>query len=662
MKKILLSLTLACFGFMVSSNAQTIMSQNFNTTTPPAMPTGWTMTTTGGGLGWQTTNSSTNWYYAIVPAQTGTYAVVDDYSNPGNAPAIMTSPTFSLTGSPYPYVSYDYFFIGGYTMGVDTAEKCYLQVFSGGSWITIDSVGSPYGAWSTRYVSLASYMTATQLRFEYSDFGASLFGVAIDNINLFNAQANDISLTSVTPISGDPGGDFVNSGSAATFGGIVRNLSPNTMTSFVASYSVAGGTPVNTTITTSLAPMATYTFSCTPYTDAVLGNQAVQMWVTETGDPVLSNDSGNTAINAVSFMPTTRVTFEEGTGMWCGYCVRGIVYMDSLWKNDSPGVSIIAAHDQLNGTDALAGENSTTIDYDKFVSGFPGFPGYPGILVNRRYIGDPSDAFTYYGGMSGYFGFADLTLNLTSTGNNIIAAATVKPAMPLNGDYRLAMVVEESNVHSNSYYQHNYYSYTDLNEALAGVGYNFQDSVFSIPGSSMYFQFVARYSIPDFYSTPVGVAGSLPATMTAGTVYPYTFSTVSIPSDWDTANLSVVVMLIDNNVGSNTYQQVVNSITVRKHVHTTGVASIGSGIEKLNVFPNPATDQAHITFNLSQAGSVKFQVYDALGRPAFNVPAEDMVAGGQQINFSTNSLASGVYNVVITTDNGSESQTLSVVR
>lgn len=50
------------------------------------------------------------------------------------------------------------------------------------------------------------------------------------------------------------------------------------------------------------------------------------------------------------------------------------------------------------------------------------------------------------------------------------------------------------------------------------------------------------------------------------------------------------------------------------------------------------------------------------GREVFSVPAEQMNAGGQQINFSTAGLPSGIYNVVINTGNGTLSQRLSVIK
>jgi len=675
MKKILLSLALACFGLAVNSNAQTIMSQNFSTA--PTLPTGWSMTTSGPGAGWTATSSNTNLYFGTVPAVApdADYVVVNDYSvtTPGNDPAVLTSATFSLATATSPYLGFDYVFYGAYIPGAatgdpDTTETAWVEISTdgGSTWAFVDTIPalSSGSSWTTEYMNLATWVgsPSCMLRFYYTDNGAAVLGCAIGNVDVFNAQANDISLTAISPLSGDPGYDFVATGSAATFSGIARNLSPSTITSFTASYSVSGSTPVTTTFSgLTLAPMATYTFTCTPYTDPTAGSQPVQMWVTETGDPVLTNDSMTTAINAYVTLPNKVVAYEEGTGMWCGYCVRGIIFMDSLEKNDSANVNIAAVHDQLNGTDDLAAENTLTSDYDKFVSNFPGFTGYPGVLVDRRYVIDPSEALSAQGQLSSYFGFANVTAGFTIESGQVKASATVTPGIPMSGDYRLALVVTEDQVHNASYYQHNYYSedFSSPQGPMYGVGFNFQDSVFSIPGSSMYFRFVARYTVPDMYTTSGGVAGSLPATMAAGTAYSYNFTPVTIASDWNPLHLRVIAFLIDNNTNTNTSMQILNS---SGHASPAGVSSTNSGVEKFTVFPNPSKDQAHAYFTLNTTDMVGFAIYDAVGRQVFVVPAETMQQGDQQINFSTANLPSGIYNVSVTTSTGTETQKLSVIR
>jgi len=674
MKKILLGLTFACLGIAATSYAQTIQLQNFESGMTP-----WTVRTVGGGGGWAVVSGITPTQLGPINAHTH-YAVVNEGllgTGQYNDPTEMYGPAFSLVGYANPYLSYDWvYFQAWLSAAPHTAEQAWIEISTDGgtTFALLDSILAPAsGDWETKFISLSAYTgdASCVLRFCYTDNGAQIIGVAVDNINVFNAQANDISMVSVTPVAGDPGADFGPNPTSFTIGGIVRNISPTAMTAFSASYSVAGGAAVTTPFTgLSIAPMATYTFTCTPpYADATTGSQGVQVWATVPGDPNTSNDSGISAVNIYTNLPNKIVTFEEGTGMWCGYCVRGIIFMDSLEKNDSASVNIVAVHDQLNGTDELAAENTLTADYDKFVSYFPGFTGYPGVLVDRRYVIDPSDAFTYHDGMTSYFGYADVTSHFTitpasgSTAAKINVSGTVTPGIQMTGSWGLALVISEDNVHNNSYYQHDYYSNDNPGGSagpLYGVGYNFQDSVFSIAGSSLYFKFVARYSNPDMYTSPGGLTTFLPTSMDVGSANNFTFPPISIASDWNPIHLRATVMLIDNNATDNTYMQILNS---SGHVSPLlGVSNTTAGIEKFTVFPNPAKEQAHAYFSLNATGMVRFAIYDALGREVFGVPAETMQQGDQQINFSTANLPSGIYVVSLSTATGTLTQNLSVLR
>jgi len=677
MKKILLKLTLAFLGFSISAGAQTILTQNFSGAAVPAMPTGWTNTHSGTGSGWVTSNTSVSLYFttAVAAAPDAVFAVVNDYAaSTYNDPAFMISPSFSLSGMTAPYVSFDYVFNKAYESASPyTGELAWLDISTdgGSTWTTIDSIPYvPTNAWYDTAISLASYSSSSnvELRWGYNDHGVSLLGCAIGNIKVFNAQVNDIALNSVTPISGDPSADFVLTGGSANFGGVMQNMSPNTITSFSASYSVGGGAAVTSTFTgLSIPPMTTYAFTCTtPYT-VPAGNQSVTMWVTEAGDPVLTNDTLGTQINGVASFPTKKVMVEECTGTWCGYCVRGIVYMDSLYKNYKDNACIVSIHDQ----DSMSMQSVSTEDYDAWSGTM--ISGYPSIILDRAYVDDPSNWFPYIPTMNSWFGFADMGLTMTISGSTLTAQATVTPAMDLNGSYQLEFVVEENNVFdpiggdatSGDWSQHNYYA-TDVGAGtLAGCGYNFTDSssggaVAGDPPMYMHYHFVDRYTAPaDVNSTPNGIAGSLPATMTAGTAYTYS-TPFTIGSRWNSNNLSVIAMLIDNNPTSNTYGRVLNSQIYANPLKTATVAN--AGLDAFKVTPNPASDFANISFSLSENNNVQVTVYDVMGRVVIGTSKEVMTAGNHNVNLSTSTLVPGVYNVVVTTDNGNMTQQLSVVK
>lgn len=82
----------------------------------------------------------------------------------------------------------------------------------------------------------------------------------------------------------------------------------------------------------------------------------------------------------------------------------------------------------------------------------------------------------------------------------------------------------------------------------------------------------------------------------------------------------------------------------------------------LNVFPNPASDVSAVSFNLLNTTEVNVTVVDGVGRTVAQVAQGNLNAGNHKININTANLAAGVYNVMITTDAGTATKRLSVVR
>lgn len=81
-----------------------------------------------------------------------------------------------------------------------------------------------------------------------------------------------------------------------------------------------------------------------------------------------------------------------------------------------------------------------------------------------------------------------------------------------------------------------------------------------------------------------------------------------------------------------------------------------------SIYPNPATDEAHLVFTLGAQSSVTITVVDGLGRVVSTVAQGEMNVGVQTVNINTSALATGVYNVMIHTDAGTFTQRMSVVK
>lgn len=101
------------------------------------------------------------------------------------------------------------------------------------------------------------------------------------------------------------------------------------------------------------------------------------------------------------------------------------------------------------------------------------------------------------------------------------------------------------------------------------------------------------------------------------------------------------------------------------NIHTgfaSGVAQVTAANLGATIYPNPANDQATLTFNLATAKNVQVEVVDQLGRTVSQVANETLDAGAHSFTINTSDLAAGVYNVVMHTEDGTFNERLSVVK
>ncbi len=82
-----------------------------------------------------------------------------------------------------------------------------------------------------------------------------------------------------------------------------------------------------------------------------------------------------------------------------------------------------------------------------------------------------------------------------------------------------------------------------------------------------------------------------------------------------------------------------------------GVAENVNAVSDLNVFPNPVTDNLHLTYTLSKRSVVSVKLYDLEGRMAADLLNETLEAGEQSFNASLpSSLGKGIYTLSLNVD------------
>jgi hypothetical protein len=98
-------------------------------------------------------------------------------------------------------------------------------------------------------------------------------------------------------------------------------------------------------------------------------------------------------------------------------------------------------------------------------------------------------------------------------------------------------------------------------------------------------------------------------------------------------------------------------------VHTTSnVNEVATANLNMNVFPNPATDKASVSFSLSATTEASVTVIDGVGRTVAVINNGKLNAGNHTFDIDTKNLTSGIYSVVVNADGGTFTQRLSVVK
>ncbi|GAA4451128.1 T9SS-dependent choice-of-anchor J family protein [Rurimicrobium arvi] len=643
MKKLLLAPALLLA--MHSANAQLAL-EGFNAAT---LPSGWMLFGDGSTVSTSITptyiqaklNASA---WALFTKATGDSALISTsyYTGTATADRWVATPAF-MVPSTTPVLKFD---MGDLSSSGTSPVQILVSNTGGGTKADFTtSLGTIYNtAGFTSYSVDLSSFAGQNIKVAFRNIGKAQGFPGLDNVQTATAtSAPDLVLESITPTLGSAAA-YAATGSPIAVSGVITNNDIKAVSSFNVCYQLGTGAVVREPKTLTTPFWGTYSFTFTTPVTAPAANTDLKIWIELTGDMNHTNDTLKTKVAGYTTKTAKKVFMEEATGTWCGWCPRGLVYMDSIYHKYPSGVAIAAVHNA---------DPMTVSAYDSYISSM--VSGYPNMIVDRMYSDDPSGAFDYYSMLSGNYGLADITVTPTITGGNTLTVkADVKPTAQTNNDYKLALVLTEDRVSgtTSGYAQTNYYSGVTLPAyKMTNTEYNFNTLPSPVPAATMKFDFVAR----GIYPTTTGAAGSLPTAMTAGTSYSYTFSAVTLSSTWNKAKMKAIVLLMNSADNTVINAQVVPIVSASVSEQTAGVNSI-------NIFPNPAADVINAEFTLENKSNVSMEIIDLMGKVVKTIPAQSLNAGTYQVPTSVSDLANGVYVLKIMTENGNATQRFSVTK
>ena len=114
--------------------------------------------------------------------------------------------------------------------------------------------------------------------------------------------------------------------------------------------------------------------------------------------------------------------------------------------------------------------------------------------------------------------------------------------------------------------------------------------------------------------------------------------------------------LLENDEAVTVSNTALNALRIRRIDDVAG--EVPNAFELKGNYPNPFNPSTQLVFDMPDAGVVRVEVYDLLGRHVMSVPAQDIAAGaGRRIMLDASSLASGTYLYHLTVEMASTSAT-----
>ncbi len=512
----------------------------------------------------------------------------------------------------------------GFPVALNEIFKILVSTDNGITWEEFYDFEIDEPDWEKQIFNFDQYVGQSILvAFDYTDGGGLNIGAAIDDVAISNelvfTQPLDYTLTV------DGGSMFSQCAENIDYKitGVVVNNGTENITSF--DLLVDSGNEVNTfSFQSNISTENVYRYAISQTINTGISPSSYTVSIMNVNGSVdsdanISDNSWDIDFNPISTVEGKGVLLEEGTGMWCGFCPRGTVFIEEIAKRFGKQVATVAVHNN----DLL-----TNAAYDQAIQNFGVF-GYPSVVFNREEIMDPEAIVLPVIEELASPAIADIDLAGTENINDF--TATVKVTFNQSAevvDYNVSVILTEDQLMENSENWNQANSYSQSTIHMGGFEFFTTDA----PSSFWPYNHVGRALIGGFegVNAIIGNYGS-------GASAEYTFDPYIIPLNWDKDNIKVIAVLTDENdevvnVISKKYDEVLNADL------TTSTADLLDE-SKINIYPNPINNWLTIDLNTQNISGGQLILRNLLGQSVIS----QQLTGQQQVQLNLSSLSKGVY-------------------
>ena len=626
MKKFLLA-SMAALSLSAAQNANAQLAmQNFNSA---SLPSGWTLINDGHTVlvgsfilsSTLATNLTNNAWYPVQIKSSTDYSMltVSQFSPSAQADRWLISPSFQVTSAntvlqwdDYSFGSNEGFEIKVSPTAGTTAASFTATIYSG--------VGDPNN-FVTHQLQIGQYNGQT-ITVAFRDTMNNNWGLAVDNIGTTVLPTLDLG---VTALNLSP---FVQTNSSNSIAGVLHNYGYATLTSCNINYSVNGGAPVTSALSSlSVASGTDYNYTnSTPWVPTSAGNYTIKVWADQingaTGvDQNHANDTLTATILVIDTLQPKTVMIEEFTQASCDPCAQAHTNVDTVYANSMAFAEICRYHVNWPGRDCMDSVTltpfvSTRVSYYS-VSGVPDaqldgsyiYPGAGGlstpVLYAESQIGSP---FTIT--VNPTFNAATQTFSFT---------AAIKAYGALPAGLRAYVVLTEDT-----------------------LTYAANQSTESI--SQTVFPQVAENMFPNGsgYGLSAFTAGST-QNINGSWVKNHPWASNRSVWSYDSSMTGRIIVWVEDDTKKFVYQAKGAPVSTG----VVGIEAVKGNSGSMDVYPNPAKNSAVVGLNLTSDEDVKLEVYNILGQLVFEMPTEHRNAGNSVSTINTSNFANGQYMVKV---------------